>query len=326
MPQHSHHIIFNAGAGTAASEGIEATHLRERFGALGASVHIDADTSRPMAERLDAARHSDAPVLVAAGGDGTATALAGIAVETGKTLVVMPLGTANLLARDLGLPLTLDEWFDAYPTFVPRQVDVGEVNGDIFLHKVVIGAVPGLAAAREHVRGRDALAARFGLLMHFARRLSRLRRFAAEITRDAGEPHIERVQSIAVANNSYDEAPGRVFARSRLDRGTLSLYIVSHLNVLDAIRLAAEMVMGTWRHDDVLEIENVAQTLIRTRSSRVRAMVDGEVIMLNSPLTFRIRPLALTVLAPPPPVEIADEPETEATEEVAAALAPQAGA
>jgi len=292
------HIMLNASAGTALAQGVRPEQVIERFTAAGLRVSLDADRARPFGERLETARHSPAPLLVAAGGDGTATALAQIAVETKKTLAVLPLGTANLLARDLGLPLLVDDWFDALGAMQPRQIDVGEVNGQIFLHKVVIGAVPGIAAAREHIRGHFELSAKLAFLSHAARRLSRLRRFAVEITPADGAPHIERVQSIAVANNDYDEGPGKFFSRTRLDRGKLSLYLLRHLDFGDALRLALRMMLGNWRHDDVLEIENVAALEIRTRRRKVRAMLDGEVLMLRSPLAFRVRPQALSVLAP----------------------------
>jgi diacylglycerol kinase family enzyme len=181
----------------------------------------------------------------------------------------------------------------------PRRIDVGEVNGRVFLHKVVIGAIPGIAAAREQLRGRTDLGAKFAFLSHFVNRLSRLRRFAVEITPGKGEPHIERVQSIAVANNDYDEGPGKVFSRARLDEGTLSLYLLRQLSLGDALRLGFGMLLGSWRNDQVLEIENVRSVVIRTRRKRVRVMLDGEVEMVASPLAFRSLPLALTVLAPP---------------------------
>jgi diacylglycerol kinase family enzyme len=303
--QTSHHIFLNASSGTAASGGIKAEHLVERFAALGHTVSVDADASRSFAERLQTARSSAAPILVAAGGDGTATALAEVAIQSGKTLAILPLGTANLLARDLAIPLTLDAWFDAYDTMVAGQIDVGEVNGRVFLHKVVIGVVPGIAAAREQLRGRTDLSAKLGFAAYLVRRFSRLRRFAAEITQGTGEPHIERVQSIAVANNDYDEGPGRIFSRSHLDEGTLSLYLLRHLSLGDALRLAFGMIMGSWRNDDVLEIENVRSVVIRTRWPRIRVMLDGEVEMLRSPLSFRTRPMALRVLVPPAAADVA---------------------
>jgi diacylglycerol kinase family enzyme len=297
--QTSHHIVFNSSSGTAASESLRPEALVEHFAALGYTVSLDADSSRPFLDRMQTARDTAAPIIVAAGGDGTVTAMAEVAIQAGKTLAVLPLGTANLLARDLSLPLDLDAWFEAYPAMVPRRIDVGEVNGRVFLHKVVIGAVPGIAAAREQLRGRTDIGATLGFLVHSIQRLSRIRRFAAEITPGKGDPHIERVQSIAVANNDYAEGPGRIFSRARLDEGTLSLYLLRHLGPMDALRLSLRMLLGSWRNDQVLEIENVRALVIRTHRSQVRVMLDGEIEMLQGPLSFRSLPLALKVLAPP---------------------------
>lgn len=310
MLQAKYHVLLNPNSGSAMKFGVTAERLHGLFAARGDAVSLDADPRRPFGERLRIARNSTAQILVAAGGDGTATGLAQVAMETGRTLAVLPLGTANLLARDLTIPVTLDGWFDALDAMVARRMDVGEVNGRIFLHKVVIGAVPGIAAAREKLRGRGDLAAKLGFLGHFVRRLSRVRRFAAEITASSGEPRIERVQSIAIANNDYAEGLGQLFHRQRLDGGTLSLYLLRHLSFGDALRLAAEMALGSWRNDEVLEIENVRAVVVRTRWLRIRAMVDGEIDTLSSPLRFRILPLALSILAPPVATDAAPPLET----------------
>lgn len=304
MLQTKFHIVLNPNSGTALRMGVTAERLHGLFAERGISISVDADAGRPFAERLQTARQSPAEMLLSVGGDGTVTALAQVAIETGRTLAVLPLGTANLLARDLAIPIPLEAWFEALDQMAPRRIDVGEVNGQAFLHKVVIGAVPGIAAAREKLRGRAELAARIGFLGHFIRRLSRLRRFAVEITPRAGEPRIERVQSIAIANNDYAEGFGQVFHRPRLDEGSLSLYLLRKLRFGDALRLAVEMVLGAWRNDDVLEVEHIRALTVRTRRRLIRAMVDGEIVSLESPLRFRILPLALSVLAPPVAVDM----------------------
>lgn len=307
------HVMLNASSGTALAGGVTAEAIVAKFAALGHRISIDADSTRPFAQRLRAAGNSTAPVLVAAGGDGTATALAKVASETGKRLAVLPLGTANLLARDLNLPLELDPWFAALPEMVERDIDFGEVNGQVFLHKVVIGAVPGIAVVREKIRGNSSIGARLGFVTHFFRALSRVRRFAVEVTSDSGEPVIHRVHAIAVANNDYEAGLGKVFARSRLDAGFLSLYFVRSLSPGDALRLGLEMLLGTWRNDDSIEIENVRSVTVRTRRRRVRAMIDGEVGMIDGPFDFRIHPLGLKVLAGPVAAEASEAEPLEAT-------------
>jgi diacylglycerol kinase family enzyme len=297
MPRHFH-MLLNARSGTALNTGVTPDALTEVFVAAGHSVTVDADQHLPMARRLARLRRSNAEVVIAAGGDGTVTAVAEVIVDTHKSLAILPLGTVNALARDLGVPLDLKQWIAALDTMEPRSIDVGEVNGRIFLHKVVAGFVPGLAVGREQIRGRTEIGAKIGFLRFFLRRLFRSRRIAVEIAGLDGGKQVRRVVAIAVANNAYDEGLGRVFSRTEFDRGTLTLYLLKHLGFADVVRLTAEMLLGNWQKDEALEIEAVSSLTIRSSKKMLKVMLDGEVQGLSVPLSFRIRPGALSILAP----------------------------
>jgi diacylglycerol kinase family enzyme len=301
---HRYHVVLNSHAGTAArlSTEVLAAMAVER----GLDFRLDDRDDVPMDVRMREAAAGDADVVVAAGGDGTATAAAEALRGTDKILAVLPLGTANLLARDLCLPLAPDAWLDALPGMVPRSIDAGEVNGRLFLHKVVIGTVLETAVAREEIRERTDPGAAVEFVTKFVARLSYAGRFAVEIAPKDGERRVEIVEALAVANNDYDEGLGRFFSRQRLDRGTLTLYVLHHLRLFHALRLVAEMFMGRWRRNRDIDIQHVEAVTIRTRRRRVKAMVDGEVGMLPTPLNFRILPRAVTVLAPPPTPPPAD--------------------
>jgi diacylglycerol kinase family enzyme len=299
MPRR-YHVIVNARSGTALGMDTSPEAVKAYFGAEGEWVTVDADMDRPLEERAAEARQSDAEVIVAAGGDGTATAVASALVGTDKVLAVMPLGTVNTLARDLGLPLELAQWGAAIGALEPQRIDVGEVNGHIFLHNVVVGLLPGLVAAREHIRGRETIGTRLAFLRFFLRRLFRSRRIAVEITDRSGRTMIRRVVAVAIGNNEYDEALGRLLARERLDGGSLSVYLVKRLGFSDLVRLVAEMVLGRWRQDEALEVESVKALTVRTRKRALKVMLDGELALLSVPLRFRIRPKALSVLAAAP--------------------------
>jgi YegS/Rv2252/BmrU family lipid kinase len=294
----SYHLLLNARAGSAGAD--SAVALRTAFADRGYNVTIDGDEETSLAERVSRAVESPAEVIVAAGGDGTVTAVAEAVLRKKKILAILPLGTANLLARDLGLPLELAQWVTELGKMRVRKIDVGEVNGRIFLHKVVIGTIPGIAAAREQIRDRSDPGALIGFLAHFIRRLERARAMAAKITLGGGETRVERVQSIAVVNNDYDEGVGQFFSRSCLDAGMLSLYVIRHLSLGDVLRLAAEMLLGNWRKDQAIEIEQVRHVSIRVKRPMVKAMMDGEIVSLDTPLRFNVRPCALSVLAPVP--------------------------
>jgi diacylglycerol kinase family enzyme len=297
-------VVFNGRAGTAAGVSTEA--LVEMARERGLSFTLDDRGDEPLNLRMQQAVASDADVVIAAGGDGTVTAAAEALRGTDKALAILPLGTANLLAHDLGLPLTVDAWLDALPTMVARQIDAGEVNGQLFLHKVVIGTVLETAVAREEIRDRTDPGATVEFVASFVKRLSYAGRFAVEIAPKGGERRVEIVEALAVANNDYDEGIGRFFSRQRLDRGVLTLYVLHHLRLFHALRLAAEMLLGSWRGDRAIDIQHVEAVTIRTRRRVIKAMVDGEVQTQPTPLNFRILPQAITVLAPPPPTAPAE--------------------
>lgn len=303
MSQAPYFVILNANAGTANATGITAESLGALFQAYGMTAVVDADAQASMDIRIQRALDSGAQTIVAAGGDGTITALAAALVGTDRQLAILPLGTVNALAKDLHVPLDLPGAVAALQTGEVRRIDVGEVNGRIFLHKVVIGLIPGVAAGREKIRGRYDAAAKIGFLRYFFRRLARAKRMAVAIETDTGARRVERVQALAVASNAYDEGLGQFFSRQSLDRGTLTLYVLSHFTLGDFLRLTTGMLMGRWQDDEALQVETIKSVTIETRKPSVKVMFDGEVMSLQTPLHFTIRPLALTVLVPPVNVE-----------------------
>ncbi|NDW05797.1 diacylglycerol/lipid kinase family protein [Jiella pacifica] len=318
----SFHVVLNAKAGSAEDGGETiCAAIESGLKAIGAaSVTIDADRGSPFEERIRRAIESDAEIVVSAGGDGTATALATAIIEaearTGKTLAVLPLGTANLLARDLEIPLDLDEAIAAIGLMQPRQIDVGMVNGRIFLHKVVIGFAPAVAAKREELRSHRDLKSIARFLRYFLSRLAKPPHHRLSLRLDDGPQEEIKVRALAIANNAYDEGLGRFFSRARLDRGHLTVYALKHLTLSDVLRLSTGMMIGRWRKDEALSEREAMRVDVRTRhDKRVRVMIDGEVMKLGSPLRFEIHPGALRVLAP---LAIEAASATRATSEVAA--------
>lgn len=295
----SYHVVLNTRSGTAHALGITADTLSQSMERHGYKFTIDADDESPFEDRIDRALASEHDIVVAAGGDGTASGIASALVGSEKTLAVMPLGTVNSLAKDLSVPLDIDTWVASLGSMEKRRVDVGEVNGRVFLHMVVIGLIPSLAAGRELMRGQLGVGAKIGLLRYFLRRLARTRRLAVQIDPAGEAARIERVQSIAISCNPYEEATGSILKRETLDAGELTLYTLKHLGPWDMVRLGGEMLLGHWKGDDALSIQTVAAVTIRSRKPRLQIMIDGEIESMAVPLAFRIRPSALQVLAHP---------------------------
>ena len=303
MPERHYHIIFNPTAGTALTTGVTTALLSELFTKAGLSFEIDDGDDEPLEGRIQRAIEGPADVIVAGGGDGTVLAVAEALLGTDKVLAVLPLGTLNGLARDLQLPLDVPTAIQHLPQLEPRAIDVGEVNGRAFLHNVIIGLVPGIGVGREKVRGTG-IGGKIKFTLFMLRRLARARRIALALSINGGPPRVERMQSLVVVNNSYDQWFGRFMARRRLDRGRLTAYLIRNLRIRDAIRLAFEMMVGTWGADRVIEYEKVQQLTVMSKKSRLPVSMDGDVLSLEMPLNFTVRPKSLTVLAPAVPVEV----------------------
>jgi diacylglycerol kinase family enzyme len=291
-----YHVIFNPKSGAALSLSLTGDDLVRYFGDAGCHAAVDA-TDDDLTRKIERALASDAEVIVSAGGDGTATAIARSIVGSKKSLALVPLGTANLLARDLGVPLDIKAAIGSMGEMAITEIDAGEVNGQLFLHKVVVGVIPAMAAAREKARGGNLFAVlRFG--GYLLRRLRDARKTAIAIVSRDTENRVERIHAIAVANNAYDQGWGKVFCRSSLVDGMLTLYVLRRLSVGAALRLALEMLTGRWQEDQSVSIETVRSVALHAKRNKIAAMIDGEVEMLDTPLNFRIRPKALRVLAP----------------------------
>jgi diacylglycerol kinase family enzyme len=207
----------------------------------------------------------DAEVIGVAGGDGSLAAVAALALERDAPFVVVPLGTRNHFARDLGLdpkdPVAALAAYDG----PERRVDVGLVNGRVFLNNVSLGAY----AAAVHEEGEGALAP-------VTRWLLRFRRSPLRLEVDGSE---RKALILLIGNNEYN---GRG-TRERLDGGSLSAYLLERHQ---RVRLHRETRAGT-------------SFTVRARAPRVRAAIDGEPVELDSPLRFELEPRALRVRIPP---------------------------
>ena len=217
------------------------------------------------------AREAEPPVGMA-GGDGSLAALAEVALERDVPFVVVPYGTRNHFARDLGLDR--DDPVAALDAFAgsERRVDVGRANDRLFLNNVSLGLYAKLVHRREGHRRRRELFARLRALALLARRPGSL-----GITID-GRPVEARIA--LVANNAYNLDLFSIGEREQLDGGRLHLY------------LAHGWLPGSW--DD----EAGERFTIDAAAGRIRAAVDGEPEELETPLRFEILPQALRVLLP----------------------------
>jgi diacylglycerol kinase family enzyme len=236
-------------------------------------------------------------MVVAAGGDGTMNAVASALIGTGTAMGVLPLGTLNHFAKDLKIPLELEGAVATIVTGNTVPIDVAEVNGHIFLNNSSIGIYPWIVLERETEQRRG-----YRKWVAFARAfISALKRYSLLHVRlrVEGRDEVEaETPFVFIGNNRYESQGYNIGQRSALNDGLLWICRAPPASRSRLLVLAIKHVFGS-AHVPDLEIFEAREILVRTRASRVAVATDGEVILLEPPLCYRIRPDALRVIVPP---------------------------
>ena len=293
-------IILNRSAGSLVGQPIEETvaAIRNAFERQGAEVALSAVEPADCTGAIRKAIESDAELVIVGGGDGTIHTAVNMILPTGKILGILPLGTMNLLARDLKTPLDLEEAFEALATGEVRSIDVAEVNGKVYLNSSVLGFYPQVVQEREEKRKRHRLLKWPAMALALVRTIRRLPLLDVRI--DWGEgPRRVRTPVLVVSNNPYDgEAGSMLLRRNTLDSGKLGVYVARQRDTWGLLRLMGRTVLGTWQHDEELETLTAAQLTVHSRRHRLKMVNDGEILQMEPPLNYRIRHKALKILAP----------------------------
>jgi diacylglycerol kinase family enzyme len=278
-------IIVNPSAGPALRKS-PTESLKE---GLPAATVLEANDSSDLTTALERAATSSLAVGVA-GGDGSIGAAAAIAHAIGKPLVVVPTGTLNHLARDLGIG-SVDDAVDAVRAGRTVRVDVGTIDGETFLNTASFGAYSKLVDARERLESRigkwpAVLVALFHVLRHSEP-------VAVELD---GSPRL--VWMIFVGNCVYQPAGFAPSWRERLDDGLLDIRIVDASQRFARTRLLLAVATGRLGHCRVYEARTATTLRVRSLDGPLRLARDGETF--DGPAEFEVRkePRPLAVYVP----------------------------
>ncbi len=266
----------------------------ERHGLRPDPIILDK-RSDPREAAREALRRG-AKIVIAAGGDGTISAVASVLIDSGAVLGVLPAGTLNHFARDLGIPLDPDDAAAVIANGAVAAVDVGEVNGRIFINNSGIGVYPQMVAWRERFqrKGWSKLRALLGAVIAALRKLPFLRlRVRAE-----GADHAIVTPMIFIGNNEYEVQGFQAGRRKRFDEGRLFLYAADAPTPYRLLRLSVLASLGRVRQDRDFRSLCVEEAWIETRRRSLKVSLDGEVTRLETPLHYRTRPAALRVIVP----------------------------
>lgn len=289
-------VILNARSGTNDKNAVQ-RRLQELFVASGIDARISiARTGVGVVELAQQAAWSDADVIVAGGGDGTINSVASAVIKSGKTMAVLPFGTMNHFAKDLHIPLDLEGAIETIVAGHSSNIDVGEVNGRIFVNNSSLGLYPSIV--RERQRQQRLGWGKWPAYVWAA--LAVLRRYPFLNIRLSvdGKELVSRTPFVFIGNNEYEMETLNIGGRACLDAGKLSLYMSDRTSRLGLIRLALRALFGGLRQDKDFIALCTKEVWIETRHKRVRVALDGEVEVMEPPLHYRVRPRALRVLAP----------------------------
>lgn len=287
-------VIVNAGGGTAASAGDRlAGQLERAFAATGRPIALHLVDGKGLAAALE--RHAGAPRVVVGGGDGTLATAAGIVARNGGELAILPLGTRNHFARQLGIPLDYQAAARLAVTGPARLVDLGEAGGRVFINNFSAGAYVEVVRDREH----SALPKAAATILASWRALRNLRSRRFDLVLD-GKPFPVDTPLLVIGNNRYEVSEGHPGVRKALDDGQLSCYAVAPLSRAALVAAALRILVARPRmHRDFVLDRLAREVRIEGAGRQLEAALDGERTSFDLPLTIRILPRALAVVAPP---------------------------
>ncbi len=269
--------------------------VMNRLTALGHDVRAFPALASPATVAFTAARNGYG-IVVAVGGDGTVSGCASaVWRHGGSVLGVLPAGTLNHFAKDLGLgdAAAAEE---ALVRGATRTVDLALVNDHSFVNNASIGLYPVIVRKRESSRSQG-IPKWTAFILAVLRVLVRLPLRRLELLAD-GQKIQHRTPFLFVGNNRYEVEGVEIGTRQRLDGGVLGVCASGAPGRLALIRLAARAVLRKIHEDrDFLNI-TVRELLVRSRHKTLQISLDGELRRLHTPLRFETRPGALRVIVP----------------------------
>lgn len=294
-----HHVLvlLNANAGTLLDHNAEEVRdlVEQGLGDGDLQVEVHLLRGKNLVRAIRESGRGPHDTVIVGGGDGSASLAAKSLDGSGKVLGILPLGTLNLLARDIGMPTDLPEALAALAAAQVREVDFGTLNGRPFHTISGMGFFSQMARARETAR-QWKLWRFLAVIIAAMLALRRTGRFDLEVTVD-GTPHSFRAFAALVSVNRFS-GPG--WRRAHLDEGVLELHIAEDRGALALLKAGADMVADTWRSNPgIVSLTGKRITLRRPNRDRSWVSTDGELAREKMPLDYRVMPRGLKLLIPP---------------------------
>jgi diacylglycerol kinase family enzyme len=293
-------IVLNRDGGTLKTADPDAigSKLSAALTAKGHASSVDLPSGTQVRNALEAAaKDSNIDCIIIGGGDGSVCLAASLCWKQKKILGVLPAGTMNFFARSLQMPLDLDAAIAALAGAAVRPVDIGTVNGQVFVHQVSLGIQPRMVELRKSIPYKSRLGKMAASARAALRTLTSPPSFRVKMTNGA-EDHSGRYSALAISNNVYGD--GHLPYADTLDDGVLGIYCAPRLTFWMNVKLARDMLLRRWTENEHLLSQSADKVKIEMLSKvRGRKMsIDGELAPLEKSLDIKLHRLALKVLSP----------------------------
>ena len=289
-------VILNARSGSHRAEKTRQA-LEKVFGESGRSFQITLVSGETIDRVAEEKAASGCEVLVAGGGDGTICSVAEAALRSGKTLGVLPLGTFNYFARNLGIPLELEGAAQVILDGFSVRAPVFDLDGRLVLNNASIGIHPAVLLKRRRMYqrwGRNQFSAYLSVLMTAFQRAPRL-----QVRLQTSEGEVRReTPLVMVCSNAFQMEAFQLVGTECLAEGEFALYVARMEGRATILRLGLRTLLRRLRSGLDYEVVCTSDVTIETRRRYLRAAVDGDLEKVKSPMRFRVAPQPLCVLAP----------------------------
>lgn len=291
-------VLLNRAGGALAADPKLADRARDALRAAGLEVDVELLSGGDCAVRCRAIAERGDPLVIVGGGDGTISAAASALAGTETILGILPLGTLNHFARDLGLPSDLDEAARLIARSKERRVDIGEMNGHVFINNSAIGLYPLMVVDRDLQRKRLGRSKRLAMVLASLRTLIRFNHHRLTLT--VNEERTGRVDTplLFVGNNDYRIDIGAPGERERLDGGELCVLVMRKKTRRGLLAASIRALFRRSRPDDMVRLDRVERLRVWAARPHLAVSLDGEVVRAEPPLDYKVRKKALRVIGP----------------------------
>jgi diacylglycerol kinase family enzyme len=290
-------VLLNRGGGAIAANPRIADKVAEAMKGAGVDAEIELIDGGECEARCRAIAERGDALLVIGGGDGTISTAASVLAGTETLLGILPLGTLNHFARDLGLPHKLEEAAALIAAQSERRVDVAQMNVRIFINNSAIGLYPLMVVDRDLQRQRLGRSKRLAMVVASLRTLARFAHQRLTLTVNRQKARVD-TPLLFVGNNDYRldlGAPGR---RESLEDGQLYVLVMRNKTRAGFLAASVRALLNRVRRDDMVRLESVKRLRVDSRRRQLVISLDGEVVRVEPPLDYKIRKKALRVIAP----------------------------